>query len=145
MKRLTLCLSVCLMTLPNAFADTPPKTDAAPGRVFEMRTYYANPGKMKALHDRFQNHTLKLFEKHGITNVGYWVPSDDKATEAKQSEDVLIYILSYPSREAADKSWQAFREDPEWIKAKADSWKEGGLGKKAESLGLKGTPYYPTK
>ena len=139
MKRLTLCLSALLMTLPNAVAESPPKTEA-PARVFEMRTYYANPGKMKALHERFQNHTLKLFEKHGITNVGYWSPTDPK-----QAEEMMVYILSYPSREAADKSWKAFKEDPEWIKAKADSEKDGGLVKKADSLWLKGTPYSPVK
>ncbi len=140
MKRLILCLSVCLMSLSNAGADTPPKAEAAAGRVYEMRTYYANPGKMTALHARFKDHTCRLFEKHGITLVGFWSPTDEK-----QAEDVMIYILSYPSKEAADKSWKAFREDPEWIKAKEASEKDGGLVKKAESLWLKGTPYSPLK
>jgi len=126
------------MTLSSASAE--PRKPEIAARVFEMRTYYANPGKMKALHDRFQNYTLKLFEKHGITNVGYWSPTDEK-----QADEVMIYILSYPSREAADKAWKAFKEDPEWIKAKADSETDGGLVKKAESLWLQGTPYSPVK
>src|SRR5260370_5156130 len=82
-------------------------------RVFEMRTYYANPGKMKALHARFREHTNKLFVKHGMTLIGYWTPID-----STQAEEKLIYILAYPSKEAAEKSWNAFRKDPDWIKAK---------------------------
>ena len=139
MKRFILCLSVCLMSLPNAGAESPPAVSPPP-RVFEMRTYYANPGKMEALHARFKDHTCKLFEKHGITLVGFWSPTDPE-----KAEEVMVYILSYPSREAADKSWKAFREDPEWIKAKEASEKNGGLVKKADSLWLKGTPYSPVK
>src|SRR4051812_41409130 len=74
-------------------------------RVFEMRTYYAAEGKMKALHARFRDHTNKLFVKHGMDLVGYWVPTDEKGAETK-----LIYMLAYPSKEAADRSWKAFRE-----------------------------------
>src|SRR5438093_8648540 len=79
-------------------------------RVFEMRTYYAHPGKMTALHARFRDHTNKLFVKHGMTLIGYWSPID-----AKQAEEKMVYILAYPSKEAADKSWAAFRSDPDWL------------------------------
>jgi hypothetical protein len=109
-------------------------------RVFEMRTYYANPGKMEALHARFRNHTNKLFVKHGMTLIGYWSPID-----AKQAEEKMIYILAYPSKEAAEKSWKAFREDPDWKKARADSEKDGGLVKKVESVFLNPTDYSPIK
>src|SRR3984893_19497329 len=68
-------------------------------RVFELRTYYANPGKMEALHARFRDHTNKLFVKHGMTLIGYWNPIDPK-----QADEKLIYILAYPSKEAATKS-----------------------------------------
>src|SRR5580692_4144900 len=68
-------------------------------RVFELRTYYAAPGKMEALHARFRDHTNKLFVKHGMTLVGYWNPTD-----LKQSQEKLIYILAFPSKAAADKS-----------------------------------------
>src|SRR5207253_1510082 len=88
-------------------------------RVFEMRTYYAAPGKMTALHARFRNHTNKLFEKHGMTIIGYWSPID-----AKEAERKLIYMLAYPSKASADASWEAFREDPVWIKAKDASEKD---------------------
>ena len=87
-------------------------------RVFEMRTYDANPGKMKALQVRFRDHTTQLFAKHGMTIIGFWNPVDPKEAEEK-----LIYILAYPSREAAEKSWDAFRVDPVWQEAKAASEK----------------------
>src|SRR4051812_22686504 len=114
MKRLILSLTAVLMSTLAAAADDPKPT--ADTRVFEMRTYFAHPGKMAALHARFRDHTCKLFEKHGITLIGFWSPIDKK-----ESEEVMVYILAYPSKEAADKAWKAFREDPEWIKAKAAS------------------------
>ena len=91
-------------------------------RVFELRTYTAAPGKFEALKTRFRDHTTRLFEKHGMTNIGYWIPLD-----APKSENTLVYILAYPSREAAKKSWEAFRADPEWKKVAAESQKEGNL------------------
>src|SRR5262249_19774613 len=98
-------------------------------RVFELRTYYANPGKMKALHARFRDHTTKLFENHSMTIIGFWNPTDPKEADEK-----LIYILAYPSKDAADKSWKAFRDDPEWKKAKDESEKDGVLVKKVDSV-----------
>ena len=91
-------------------------------RVFEMRTYTAAPGKFEALKSRFRDHTIKLFEKHGMTNIGYWVPMDQPA-----SENTLVYILAYPSREAAKKSWDAFRADPAWQAVVKESQKDGTL------------------
>jgi hypothetical protein len=109
-------------------------------RVFEMRTYYAEPGKMAALHTRFKDHTCKLFEKHGMTIVGFWNPTDKKEAEEK-----LVYILAFPSRDAADKSWKAFRDDPVWKAAKEASEKDGVLVKKVESVWLNPTDYSPIK
>jgi hypothetical protein len=109
-------------------------------RVFELRTYYANPGKMKALHARFRDHTNKLFEKHGMTIIGFWVPTDPKEAEEK-----LVYILAFPSREAATKSWEEFRKDPAWIEAKTNSEKDGVLVKKVDSVFLNPTDYSPIK
>src|ERR1700738_4316547 len=97
-------------------------------RVFEMRTYYAAPGKMEALHARFRNHTNKLFVKHGMTLIGFWSPTDPE--QAKQK---MVYIPAFPSREAAAKSWKAFQEDPDWKEAKAASEKDGKLVDKVES------------
>ncbi len=115
------------------------KTQAT-SRVFEMRTYYTHPGRMEALHARFRDHTCKLFEKHGISIVGFWKPLD----KAK-AEESMVYILSYPSREAAEKSWNSFRVDPVWIKAKEASEKSGPIVKKAESVFLDSTDYSPIK
>jgi hypothetical protein len=109
-------------------------------RVFELRTYYAAPGKMEALHARFRDHTVGLFQKHGMTIVGFWSPLDKTEAEKK-----LVYILAYPSKEAADKSWKAFREDPEWVKAKDESERNGKLVDKVESVYMSPTDYSPMK
>jgi hypothetical protein len=95
---------------------------AAADRVFELRTYTTPPGKLDALKARFRDHTVKLFEKHGMTNIGYWVPQD-----APQKDNTLTYILAHSSREAAAKSWAAFRSDPDWVKARTESEKDGPL------------------
>jgi NIPSNAP len=101
----------------------------AANRVFEIRTYTAADGKLDALKSRFRDHTVKLFEKHGMTNVGYWTPQD-----APQSQNTLIYILAHQSRDAAKKSWDGFRQDPDWVKAKAASEVNGPLTTKVESV-----------
>ena len=80
---------------------------AEPG-LYEMRVYYTNEGKLDALHARFRDHTMALFEKHGMTNVGYFVPTGDNP------EQKLVYFLAYPDREARDASWKAFLDDPDW-------------------------------
>lgn len=105
-------------------------------RVYEMRIYTAAPGKLDALNARFRDHTVKLFEKHGITNVGYFVPVDNK-------DNVLVYFLAYPSREAREKAWKEFAADPAWQKARADSEKDGKLLTKVESRFLTPTDYSP--
>jgi hypothetical protein len=109
-------------------------------RVFELRTYYAAPGKMEALHARFRDHTCKLFQKHGMTLVGFWSPTD-----AQQASNRMVYILAFPSKAAADKAWEAFRTDPEWLKAKAESERNGKLVERVESVYLNPTDYSPLK
>jgi hypothetical protein len=105
-----------------------------------MRTYYAHPGKMQALHARFRDHTNKLFVKHGMTLIGYWSPIDEK-----QAEQKMVYILAYPSKAAADKSWADFRKDPDWDTARMASEKDGPLVAKVESVFLNPTDYSPIK
>jgi hypothetical protein len=106
-------------------------------RFYEMRVYYANPGKLDALNARFKNHTVKLFEKHGLTNVGYFVPvGDNKAGK-------LVNFISSPSEEARNKSLKDFLADPDWLKAAADSEKDGKLVSKIESTFLTVTDYSP--
>ena len=109
-------------------------------RVFELRTYYAAPGKLKALESRFRDHTIKLFEKHGITIVGFWTDMN-----AKEGEEKLIYILAYPSKDAAAKSWKDFRDDSEWKKVFAESEKDGKLVSKVDSVYMNPTDYSPVK
>ncbi|MEI7686839.1 MAG: NIPSNAP family protein [Planctomycetota bacterium] len=105
-------------------------------RVYEMRTYYAPAGRLDDLHARFRDHTLKFFEKHGIANIGYWTPIDNK-------ENKLVYVLAYPSRDAAKKSWDAFKADPDWIAAKKKTEEKGPIVSKVESVFLKATDYSP--
>lgn len=114
--------------------------DAKTSRVFELRTYTAAEGKIDALHARFRNHTLKLFEKHGMKNIAYWSPSD-----APLKSNTLIYVVSHESREAAKKSWDAFRVDPDWIKARDASEVNGKLTAKVESVYMDATDYSPMK
>ena len=109
-------------------------------RVFEIRTYYTHPGKLDALNARFRNHTVKLFEKHGMTNVGYWLPTDPP-----QSENTLIYVLAHKDRDAAKKSWDAFRKDPDWLKVRTESEAQGPINTKIESVFLTPTDYSPLK
>jgi hypothetical protein len=125
----------------TAEAGSPSPSIAKASRVFEMRTYYAAPGKIEALHARFRDHTNKLFQKHGMTLVGYWVPIDKE----QGSENKLVYILAFPSREARDKSFQAFGQDPAWKAAREASEVNGKLVDKVESVFLQATDYSPIK
>lgn len=106
-------------------------------RLFEMRTYYAHPGKFEAMLARFRNHTVRLFAKHGMTNIGYWVPVGDNP------ERMLVYVLAFPDAESREKSWKSFIADPEWIQAFNESHKDGPLVARMESLLLRTTDYSP--
>jgi len=105
-------------------------------RVFELRTYTTNPGRLDALHARFADHTIALFERHGMTNIGYFVPQD-----APLAENTLIYVLAHDSREAAKASWAAFRADPDWQKAYEASISDGPIVDKPESVFMDATDY----
>lgn len=109
-------------------------------RVFEMRTYITHEGRLDALQRRFREHTTRLFEKHGMTNIGYWVPED-----TARSHNTLIYILAYPSREAAQRSWEAFRADPEWQRVRTESEATGPIVLRVESVFLDATDYSPMR
>lgn len=95
-------------------------------RLYELRVYYCEPGRLDALLDRFRNHTLRLFEKHGMKNIGYWVPIDN-------GENKLVYILSYKNKEEREASWKAFLEDSEWKKAKEASEQSGKIVSRIEN------------
>lgn len=110
------------------------------GRVFELRTYTTNEGKLPNLNARFRDHTMRIFDKHGMTNIGYWTPVD-----APASENTLIYIIAHPDRETASASWQAFRDDPEWQKVSEESQVDGRIVAKVESVFMEATDYSPLK
>ena len=90
--------------------------------VYELRLYHVNEGKMDALRNRFRDHTDAIFKRHNMRSIGYWTPED-----APSSQNLFVYILEHPSREEAAKNWDAFHEDPEWKKVKAESEKQGPL------------------
>ena len=113
---------------------------ASGNHVFELRTYIAAEGKLNDLNARFRNHTLKIFEKHGMKNVVYGVPMDGPG-----SKNTLIYLLQHDSRDAAKASWDKFRTDPDWVKARAASEVNGKLTDKVESVFLEPTDYSPMK
>ena len=141
--RIMLKKTHCIVLLAAAFFWSPVAgLDIAQAeeknRVFEIRTYYANEGKLDALLARFRDHTVALFEKHGMTNVGYWVPADNK-------ENKLVYILAFPSREARDQAFKAFSADPDWQKAYKESTKDGRLAKKIVNDFLAGTDFSKIK
>lgn len=109
-------------------------------RVFEMRTYTTLDGRLDALKARFRDHTIKLFEKHGMTNIGYWVPQDEP-----RSKNTLIYILAHKNRDAAKKSWDAFRTDPEWVKVRDASEASGKIVDKIDSVFMSPTDFSKIK
>lgn len=122
------------MALPGTVQTV--QADEKSERVYEIRTYYSPEGRLDDLQARFRNHTVKLFEKHGMTNIGYWTPIDNK-------DNKLVYILGYPGREAAKKAWAAFGADPAWLAVRKETEAKGPLVAKVESVYLKATDYSP--
>ncbi len=133
MRRL-LCLAVLLSASTAALAAEPAKGPM----LYELRIYTADKGKLDALNARFKDHTLKLFEKHGITNIGYWVP-------IRNDENKLYYIIAHKDKAARDASFKAFGADPDWQKAYKESEKDGPLTTKGgiEAIFLSATDYSP--
>jgi hypothetical protein len=110
-------------------------------RVFELRTYYLNDGKLTDLHKRFRDHTCQLLKKHGAELIGFWTPLDEKDGKGAK----LVYLVAFPSREAAKKTWEEFGKDPEWRKVYAESHKNGVLVKKVDSVFMEPTDYSAMK
>lgn len=138
-----LILAASLLASPAADSSAAPASPsvAKDSRCFEMRTYYALPGKFEAMHARFRDHTCALFKKHGMELIGFWIPTD----KDKGADNKLIYILAHKSREAAKKSWDAFVNDPEWKKARDASEANGKIVEKAESVYMSATDYSEMK
>ena len=125
-------LTVRLMKTDNAQAQNK--------RVFELRTYHTLPGRLPALQARFRDNTMRIFERHGMANIGYWTPQD-----APASENTLIYIIAHASRDAAKKSWDEFRNDPEWQRVAKASEADGKIVEKVDSVFMDSTDYSPMK
>jgi hypothetical protein len=121
----TALLALATVTLMNA-------------EVYELRTYTCEDGKLPDLLNRFKNHTMRIFEKHGMKNVMYWLPQDEPL-----KSNTLIYIVSHANRDAAKASWDAFRKDPEWIKARDESEKNGKIVKKVDFVFMDALPWSP--
>jgi hypothetical protein len=126
--------------LAGQMLDGGSEAQAQGRKVFELRTYTAPEGKLDDLVARFRNDTLRIFEKHGMENVGYWLPTD-----APAASNTLIYILAHDSRDAATQSWTAFRNDAEWKAVAERTQANGPIVSKVESVFLEATDFSPLK
>ena len=105
--------------------------------IYEYRVYEAMPGKLPELQARFRKHTLKIFERHGFKNIGYWT------SEVGDYSDRLIYILAFENAEHRERAWASFRDDPEWQRVKAESEADGLLVARTSNTLLTPTDYSP--
>ena len=142
-KRRTLLQAIpAAALLPASVWAAAQQDNASPAQasagVYELRVYHAAPGKLGDLLARFREHTTKLFERHGIKNVGYWTP-----LEEPEKSNTLIYILQHPSREAATANWKSFQDDPEWKSVRDKSEANGKLVEKIDSTFLVLTDFSP--
>ena len=137
---MSLKIVLCLTALTAASTLTAPAVAQQPARVFELRTYTCYEGKLPDLLTRFRDHTVQIFEKHGMTSIGYWVPQD-----APASKNTLIYMLAHPSREAAKKNWAAFGSDPEWQKVQKESEANGKIVNNVVSVFMEATDFSAIK
>ena len=133
---------LCMAGNPSAMAQqSATKKD---GKLYEIRFYTTNPGKLPDLHARFRDHTMKLFEKHGIENIIYWTVSEPAAGGIDDKDNLLIYIIAHKDEAAKDASWAAFRADPEW-QAVAKKSEENGkiLAKAPRAIFMRDTDFSP--
>lgn len=123
-----------------ATAEASTGVPAQPMQVFELRTYTAPAGRLDDLLARFRNHTVRIFTKHGMTSVGYWLPQDDPL-----ARNTLIYLLAHPSREAAEANWRTFSADPEWQAVAEESQRDGRLIAGLQRVYLDPTDFSPMR
>jgi hypothetical protein len=142
MKRRTILKSIsaaAFLPATNLFASAKESLAGADASlVYELRIYHCFEGKLPDLHRRFREHTMKIFEKHGIKNIGYFTPIDEP-----QKSNTLYYIIAHPSREAATENWKAFSADPEWQEVQKASEANGKIVEKVESTLLTLTDFSP--
>ncbi|MBT5719328.1 MAG: NIPSNAP family protein [Gammaproteobacteria bacterium] len=124
-----ICLGAGLFEVSSAQED---------GKVYELRIYTATPGNLDNLQARFRDHTIRIFNNHGMKIVGFWTP-----TSEEEADDTLIYVLEHASQEAANASWQAFGQDPEWKSVSDASNANGPILAGVERRYMKATDYSP--
>jgi hypothetical protein len=142
-KRRTLLQAIpAAAFLPTALWAASQSDNASPrlasNGVYELRVYHAAPGKLGELLTRFREHTVKLFDQHGMKSVAYWTPLNEP-----EKSNTLIYILHHPSREAAAANWKSFQDDPEWKSVKEKSEANGNLVDKVDSTYMALTDFSP--
>tara|TARA_B100001059_G_scaffold234166_1_gene275966 strand:+ start:2846 stop:3283 length:438 start_codon:yes stop_codon:yes gene_type:complete len=137
-KRLTVASS--FLTLILGFGLSMSAQAEENDKVFELRTYTSAPGKLDDLQSRFRDHTTRIFAKHGMKVIAYWTPTDPE-----KASDTLIYVLEHESQVAADQSWQAFAEDPEWAAVSEASNANGRILAKVVREYMKATDYSPLR
>lgn len=143
MKRRTVLKSIsaaALLPATNLFtsAKETPRVVPDANLVYELRVYHCFEGKLPDLHRRFREHTMKIFENHGMKNIAYWTPMDEP-----QKSNILYYIIAHPSREAAVENWKAFSADPEWQAVQKASEANGKIVEKVDSTFLTLTDFSP--
>jgi hypothetical protein len=140
-RQAALCLTLIISYLISGCSGTDgadTQSSETETVIYELRTYTTHEGKLDDLHMRFENHTMALFEKHGMTNVSYWSPENPE-----RKDNTLIYLLSHKSREAAEQSWQGFLADEEWQDVSEASRSGGPIVQRVESIFMNETPYSP--
>ena len=143
MKRRTLLQAIpAAAFLPATLWAASQQDSANPAQsatgVYELRVYHVAPGKLTDLLARFREHTIKLFDQHGMQSVAYWTPVDEP-----EKSNTLVYILRHPSREAAAANWKSFQDDPEWKSVRDKSEANGKLVEKVDSTFMALTDFSP--
>jgi len=145
MKRIILLFSIVFILI-SCTENIQKSTNTIDHDVYEMRVYYTYDGKFNDIISRFENHTTKLFDKHGFNNVGYWttlkkdsISFADKFIFQNDGKEALVYIVSFKDMDARNESWDKFINDPEWISVFEESRKNGPIVREIEQVFLSPT------
>jgi NIPSNAP len=141
MKRRTLLQSIpalALLARTASASSQATKAGSNSAEVYELRVYHTYDGKLDDLLTRFRDHTMRIFEKHGMKNIAYWTPTDDPL-----KGKTLFYVISHSSRDAATANWKAFNDDPEWVSVREKSEANGKIVEKVDSTFLVLTDFSP--
>ena len=136
-KKQLMTFVLCITALSGALMVSGACSAQSAPRIYELRTYTSHDGRLGDVVNRFRDHTMRIFAKHDMVSVGYWIP--------KETPNTLIYVLSHPSRDAATKNWDEFRNDAEWKTARAASEANGPIVLKTQSVFMEPTAFSPLK